>query len=122
VSELQGLRILVVEDEFFVALLLEQELRSAGCSIVGPFADLASATKASRKEEFALALLDINLNGEMVYPLADELFGRNVPFVLLSGYGPSNLPERFRAAPSITKPYDSNLLIREIRQLAGSAV
>lgn len=84
----------------------------------GPFSDLASAIEASRREDFSLAVLDINLHGEMVYPLADELIERDIPFLLLSGYGPSNLPERFRHCPAPTRPYNSAALPQEIAQVA----
>jgi CheY-like chemotaxis protein len=90
------MRILIAEDEFLVGIQLEEELRSAGCSIVGPFSTLEKATLAARREGFNLALLDINLNGERVYPLADELSARGVPFIFLSGYLSTALPERFR--------------------------
>jgi CheY-like chemotaxis protein len=116
-ASLQGLRVLVAEDEFLVALLLEEELRSLGCSIVGPFTNLAMATQASRRDPFDLAILDINLSGELVYPLADELLAREVPFLLLSGYGAANLPERFRTSPRLAKPYDPAALVREIRRI-----
>lgn len=113
-ASFEGVRILLVEDEFLVALALEEDLRAAGCTVVGPFADLAAATQAARSETFGLALLDVNLGGDRVYALADELAGRGVPFVLLSGYGVMDLPERFRASPRVAKPYDPAALIREI--------
>ncbi len=114
---MQGLRVLVAEDEFLVALLLEEELRLNGCSVVGPFTTLAVALQAARREAFDLAILDINLNGEMVYPLADELLARGAPFLFVSGYGSVNLPERFKPLPRVPKPYDPAALLREIRQI-----
>jgi len=120
-SAFKGLRVLVVEDEFLLALLLEEELVSAGCSVVGPFSGLAQAMEAARRETFDLAILDINLNGEMVYPLADELSGSGVPFIFMSGYGLSNLPERFRTAPRIAKPYDPAILVREMQRALPGA-
>src|SRR4051812_34780574 len=60
-------RVLVAEDEFLVAVVLEEDLRAAGCEVVGPFANLAAAGEAARRETFDLAILDINLAGEMVY-------------------------------------------------------
>jgi len=112
------MRILVAEDEFLVGIQLEEDLRSAGCSIIGPFNTLEMATQAARRERFDLAILDINLNGKMVYPLADELAERGVPFVFLSGYMSADLPERFRAAPQIAKPHDPTVLIKQIRTAA----
>jgi len=113
---LEGLRALIVEDESLLALSLEDDLLSAGCSILGPFANLSTATEALNKSQFDLALLDVNLNGEMVYPLADELTQRAIPFVLLTGYLSTDLPERFRQQPQVTKPYETAALFAAISQ------
>ena len=113
--------ILVVEDEFLLACMIEEDLRAGGCTVVGPFGDLASASEAAGREAFDLALLDINLNGEMAYPLADDLQARGIPFLFLSGYGTSNLPERFRTSPQIAKPYDPAVLLREIERSVRKA-
>ena len=64
---MNGLRVLIVEDEFLLAMSLEDDLVSAGCSPIGPFSNLASATEATRREEFDLAILDVNLNGEAIF-------------------------------------------------------
>ena len=115
------MRVLIAEDEFLVGVQLEEDLRSAGCSIVGPFSTLEAATRASRRERFDLAILDINLNGDKVYPLADELSSRGVPFIFLSGYVSAALPERFRESPQIAKPHDPAALIKEIRAAVPKA-
>jgi DNA-binding response OmpR family regulator len=109
------MRVLIAEDEFLVSVQLEEDLRSAGCSILGPFSTLEAATRASHSERFDLAILDINLNGRRVYPLADELSARGVPFIFLSGYIATDLPERFRGMPHITKPHEPAALLKEIR-------
>jgi CheY-like chemotaxis protein len=116
-TALQGLRILVVEDELLLALSLEQDLMTAGCSVVGPFTTLTSAKEAARREQFDLATLDINLNGQMVFPLAEELLARCLPFVFVTGYAHTDLPEQFRAHPRVPKPYDPPVLIQTIAQL-----
>ena len=115
------MRILVAEDEFLVGIQLEEDLRSAGCSIIGPFTTLEIATQASRRERFDLAILDVNLNGNMVYPLADELSARGVPFIFLSGYISANLPERFKQAPQIAKPHDPAALLKQVRAAVRKA-
>lgn len=112
------MRVLVVEDQFLVAIQLEDDLKAAGFSVVGPFTDLESATQASRQEEFDVAVLDANLNGTMSFPLADELTARKIPFVLLTGYGAASLPERFRGGRRLTKPCDVAALLAEIRRAA----
>jgi len=115
-SDLAGRRILIVEDEFFLALYLEDALRAAGCAIVGPFGNLPSATRAARSEPFDFAILDINLNGDAVYPLVDELLARRIPLVFLTGYGRSALPQEYRTIPRLSKPCDPVLLIQEVRR------
>jgi DNA-binding response OmpR family regulator len=114
------MRVLVAEDEFLVGVQLEEDLRSAGCSIIGPFNSLEAATEAARRERFDLAILDINLNGDMVYPLADELSARGVPFIFLSGYVSKDLPERFRRSPQLAKPHDPAALRKEIETAVAS--
>jgi CheY-like chemotaxis protein len=109
-----GLRVLVVEDEYLVALLLEEHLRAAGCTIAGPHTSLAAADAAAKGEPIGLAILDVNLNGEMVYPLAEELADRGVPLVFLSGYDVGHFPERFKTTPRVGKPHDRAVLLREI--------
>lgn len=117
-DRLEGLRVLLVEDEFLVRIMVEDDLCAAGCIIAGPCSDLGSAMRALAGEAFDVAVLDVNLNGEMVYPLADELRRRKIPFVFLSGYGRMDLPERFRDTPRLAKPHEPAALIREIRRLA----
>ena len=101
---LEGLQILVVEDEFLLALEVEATLIGFGCSIAGPFAKLAKAMDAARSKPLDGAVLDINLNGEMVYPLAELLDQQGVPFVFLTGYVTSDIPERFRHFRRLQKP------------------
>jgi DNA-binding response OmpR family regulator len=112
-------RILIVEDEFFAAVLLEEDLRAAGWEPIGPFTTLARAIEAARAEIFDVAILDVNLNGEMVYPLADELAERKRPFIFLSGYGLRDLPERFRSLPKVAKPYNRASLMKEVERAAA---
>jgi hypothetical protein len=68
-----------------------------------------------------VAILDINLNGDMVYPLADELSARGVPFIFLSGYISADLPDRFKKSPQITKPHDPEALINKIKTATPEA-
>ena len=119
-TQFEGLRVFIVEDEFLLSLALEEDLIAAGCSIVGPFSTLASAIEASRLEPFDLAILDVNLNGQAIFPLADELRERGVPFVLLTGYGAADLPQRFSATPRLPKPHDPAMLIGELRRTVAT--
>lgn len=87
-----GKRVLIVEDESLVAFLIEEYLADAGCDTVGPFGSVAKALEAVRSETFDLAVLDVNLNGERSYPIADALEERGIPFLFLSGYGDTGIP------------------------------
>jgi DNA-binding response OmpR family regulator len=114
-SFLNGKTILLVEDEFLLALQLEELLQSRGGTVLGPFRKLDDAMHAAQREEFDFAILDVNLDGTMVYPLADDLAARGISFLFLSGYSLSNLPERFRAVTRLSKPCDPELLIATLR-------
>src|SRR3954465_2921245 len=100
-SFLNGKSILVVEDEFLLALQLEELLQSRGGTVGGPYRTLDEAMEAAQREDFDFAILDINLSGTMVYPLAGHLIGRGIPFLFLTGYSLSNLPDRFRMATQL---------------------
>lgn len=116
-----GLRVLVVEDEFLLGMALEDDLREAGFLVIGPMRRLATALEAARTHIFDLALLDINLAGEQVYPLADELIGRGTPFLFLSGYAAADMPERFHRIHRLAKPYDPASLIRAVRAIGKAS-
>lgn len=117
-GRIAGLRVLVVEDEFLVSIALEEDLREAGAVVVGPCNDLASGLARARAERFDVAVLDVNLDGTPIYPLADELIERGVPFLFLSGYTGSDLPARFAALRRLSKPYEPSRLIDELAALA----
>ena len=107
-------RVLVVEDEVLLALSLEDHLRDHGWFVVGPYHDLTTARSAAAAEAFDCAILDVNLNGEMVFPLAEDLLGRAVPFLFVTGYAAFNLPEHLRAVPRVAKPYEGLVLIEAL--------
>ncbi|MBP1884610.1 response regulator [Sinorhizobium mexicanum] len=116
----EGCRVFVVEDEFLVALQIEDDLVAAGYVVVGPFTTLQGSITASREQTFEVATLDLNLRGEFVYPLVDELLERGLPVLLLTGYTASDLPERFRALPRLAKPFDGPELIRKVESLLNA--
>ena len=116
---LQGLRVLIVEDELLLGLELHDDLETLGCAVIGPFGTLAQAFEEAQQNEFDFAILDINLHGEMVYPLADDLFRRGIPFLFLTGYAAAALPEAFRAVPHVPKPYNANILANRMGSLLG---
>jgi CheY-like chemotaxis protein len=112
-KKLAGKRVLLVEDSALLCFALEQTLLEAGCEIIGPCCRLADAIDQASSHEFDCALLDINLSGEMVSPLANQLRERGVPFVLTSAYGPDELPRVLVGDPQIRKPFtDTEMLER----------
>ena len=117
----QSARLLLVEDEFLLAIDLQNKLIEEGYVVVGPYHNLAEALAASALETIDLAVLDTNLNGEFVFPLADKLIERNIPCVFLTGYGASNLPAKFRSLPIVTKPSHPDAVLAQIRALLNSS-
>jgi CheY-like chemotaxis protein len=99
-----GLKVLLVEDEGLVAMTMEDMLEDLGCEVVGSFGAVSPALAwLAEDHEFDGALLDVNLGGEMVYPVADALIARGAPFVFTTGYGASPDP-RYAAVPVASKP------------------
>ena len=104
-APLEGVTVLVVEDEYLVAALIEDMLDSAGCVVRGPIARLAEAVDAASRETCDVAVLDINLAGERIYPVAEILSRRKVPFVFVTGYSNGVLPDKFAECPRVRKPF-----------------
>ena len=103
-------RIMVVEDEALVALVLADQLAELGLSVVGPCSSVAEAKAVADKGEFEAAILDVNLGGELVYPVADLLSSRGIPFVFVTGYGRESIDRRFANTPVLEKPVERELL------------
>jgi DNA-binding response OmpR family regulator len=116
-AALSGRRVLLVEDEMLVAMLVETALEDENCIIVGPYGALGEALEAARSEAMDLAVLDINLAGEKVFPVAEVLAARGVPFLLLSGYGEVALPSNRRHWPICAKPFSLEDLVSRLAQL-----
>ena len=107
-----GRLVLVVEDEFLIALDLEQLLRRHGWRVLGPAATVDQALRLLRGAAPDVALLDVNLRGEPVTPVAEELRARGVPFVLASAYdGPGLVAAALAGAPAVGKPTDERRLL-----------
>ena len=114
---LAGRRILLVEDEVMVAWALEDMLAALGCAVVGPAARVDQALALIETVDMDAAVLDINLNGEESYPVADALAARGVPFVFSTGYHKSGLRDAYRSLPMLQKPYERSKLSRELAEL-----
>jgi CheY-like chemotaxis protein len=104
-DDLAGLRALVVEDEGSVALLIESMLEDLGCEVAASAPTLARALTASSTDSFDFAVLDVNLRGELVFPVAEVLRSRRVPFVFSTGYGRIGIPDTFSECEVLSKPF-----------------
>jgi CheY-like chemotaxis protein len=101
-----GRRVLVVEDESLVAMLLETILEDMGCVPVGPAATVDEGLElAAGDGPLDAALLDVNVAGKQVFPIAEALKARGVPFVFSTGYGEGGLPDEWRGQPTLQKPF-----------------
>lgn len=116
---LEGRRVLVVEDEMLIAMSIEETLQGLGCVVVGPVGKLDDALRLAGGEALDAAVLDVTIRGGKVYPVAERLLARGVPFVLASGYGEWALPENLRDRPRLTKPFTPKELGEQARLLCG---
>ena len=106
-STLKGRRVLIVEDDYFMADELRAEFQQAGAEVVGPVGRVSEALElVGRDEPIHGAVLDINLAGEMVFDVADALRARNVPFVFVTGYDAETIPAAYATVTRCEKPID----------------
>ena len=113
-----GLRILVVEDEMTIALMIEDMLCDLGHEAIDMQMRLEPALRAAREGEFDFALLDVNLDGHMSFPVAEALDARGIPFAFATGYGVAGIESAFRDKPVLMKPF----LQSELEQVIAHAV
>ena len=113
-ARLDGLRVLIVEDELIIAMELEDLLRELGCSVVEAAPTIMRALRAAERQQPDVAVLDVNLHGEPVTPVANALREQGIPFVLVTGYGPERLPQgALQEVPCLRKPVNC-------QQIAGA--
>ena len=105
-------RVLLVEDEALVAMMIQECLTEYGHSVVGPIGRAAEALAAAKQGEFDAAILDINLSDGMAYPVAEILSQRGVPFAFVTGYEADTVDERFSNVPVLQKPIERQMLQR----------
>ena len=108
-SEMQK-RVLVVEDEYLIRMLLEDMLADLGYGVAAAVGTVAEASEFATSGDFNAAILDVNLDGQEIFPVADILAGRSLPFVFVTGYGESSLPDRCRDRPALQKPFQAEQL------------
>jgi CheY-like chemotaxis protein len=111
---LKGRNVLVVEDNGLLCYVLEETLREAGCEVVGPFARLPDALEAVPTIHIDVALLDINIRGQLISPLAAHLSERGVPFIVTSAYSSNDLPYALQSAHQLRKPYTSTDVLENL--------
>jgi DNA-binding response OmpR family regulator len=121
-TALEGIKVLIVEDEFLVATLIEDMLESAGCIVSGPIPRVAEALDAVDHETYDVAVLDVNLGGDRIDPVADALCRRNVPFMFVTGYNKNALPDEFAERPRLCKPFKMGELLGTLSRLVKSSV
>ena len=105
-----GNRVMIVEDEALVAMALREALDELGFSVLGPFNRISEAMIALRNNHIDAAVLDVNLGGELIYPLADVLAADHVPFVFITGYGAEEIEPRYARVPVLQKPIEADAL------------
>jgi DNA-binding response OmpR family regulator len=115
---LDGRRILLVEDETFVTMLLEDMLDELGCILAGAAASFPDGLRIAQTVEADAAILDVNLAGQEIFPIAERLVVRGVPVIFATGYDQEALPQRWRTAPVIRKPFS----IEQVRAALGTVL
>ena len=117
IGELDGCRVLILEDEYFLAADLVKELDSRGARIVGPISDLDTAQAQMSRDGFDVAVIDVKLGEEFAWSIADRLMREDIPFIFVTGYRAADMPERFRSITTLEKPCDMSSLSEGIRLL-----
>jgi DNA-binding response OmpR family regulator len=110
-------RILIVEDETMIAMMIEDFLKELGWNMVDWAGTIERAVAIARDTDIDVALLDVNLRGQDTFGVADILSERRVPFVFATGYGADGVAERFRGVPTLTKPFRRDELDRALREV-----
>jgi DNA-binding NtrC family response regulator len=110
-------KVLVVEDEYYIADDLKRTLDAAGAQVIGPVSTIAKAIEAIDRGAFDCAVIDLNLHGESAVPIADRLEQEGISFAIATGYGSDTVPDRLKHVPRIEKPFDPRALVEVMRQL-----
>lgn len=119
-AKLDGLKVLVVEDEMMVSMLIEDMLTDLGCTVVGPAARLDEAMDLARDSDIDCAVLDVNLGGQPIFPLADLLREKGAPFAFATGYGDAGLRDVDKGSPVLQKPFREGDLARVLGELRAA--
>ena len=116
-----GGSVFLVEDEVMIRMMVADMLGELGYSIAAEAGEITEAIRLAQSAEFDFAILDVNVNGKVISPVADLIKARNRPFIFATGYGSSGLPEEYRDRPSLQKPFQVDTLGKAIDSALRSA-
>src|SRR6202022_1560054 len=116
-----GGSVFLVEDEVMIRMMVADMLEELGYSVAAEAGEINEAIRLAQCTEFDLAILDVNVNGKVISPVAELIKGRNRPFIFATGYGSSGLPEEYRDRPALQKPFQLETLARMIESALKSA-
>jgi DNA-binding response OmpR family regulator len=116
----KGLRVFVVEDEAMIRMMVIDMLEELGCPVAAEAGDVEEAAKLARSADFDLAILDVNLKGKLITPVAKLIMARRCPIIFATGYGSEGLPEGFRDFPALPKPFQLETLAAAIDSVIRS--
>jgi CheY-like chemotaxis protein len=116
----QGGSVFLVEDEVMIRMMVADMLEELGYRIAAEAGEISEAIRLAQSIDFDLAILDVNVNGKVISPVADLIRARNRPFIFATGYGSSGLPEEYRDRPSLQKPFQIETLARVIENTLKS--
>ena len=117
-----GGSVFLVEDEVMIRMMVADMLEELGYSVAAEAGDINEAIKLAGTAKFDIAILDVNVNGKVISPVAEVIASRNRPFIFATGYGAQGLPEEFRDRPTLQKPFQMETLAAMIeRTLRGTA-
>jgi CheY-like chemotaxis protein len=119
VTRFSGIKVLVVEDEGVIAMMIEDMLEELGCEVVASVAGFAQAREIAARAEIDLAMLDVNVAGQLVFPVAEILRDRRIPMLFSTGYGASGLPTEFQNYLLLTKPFSRTELQQKMALMLG---
>ncbi len=112
--------VLIVEDEAMIRLMVSDMLDELGFSVVAEAGEIDDAIQLARTCDFDVAILDVNVNGKIISPVAEVIEQRQLPFVFATGYGAAGVPEEFRNRPALQKPFQLETLARILDGLIGA--
>jgi CheY-like chemotaxis protein len=113
----KDLRVFLVEDEVIIRMMVADMLEELGHAVAAEAGQLNQALELAQSSEFDLAILDVNLNGKVITPVADLIKTRRLPFMFATGYGTAGVPEVFRDRPTLQKPFELNALAAAINSM-----